>query len=232
MSLSVVIPTLNEEAALPLLLADLRALDGKVDEVVVVDAGSSDGTIATAEVAGARVVPARRGRARQLNAGARATQGTWLLFLHADSRLGPEAREALRQAVAAESGIQAAVFRFAIDLPWFWKRFLEVGQRVREVLFGLPYGDQGLLVRREHFEAVGRYPEVPLMEDVEIIRRLRRCCVVTRLPAPLLTSGRRYCQRGVMRTWLHHFFLLTLYGAGIAPARLARWRDGATALPR
>jgi rSAM/selenodomain-associated transferase 2 len=199
---------------------------------VVVDGGSRDGTPAVAAAGGARVVTAPRGRARQLNAGARASRGDWLLFLHADSRLGPDARAALLQVLAGMLPVDAAVFRFTIDLPPVWRRLIEVGQTIRERWLGLSYGDQGLLIRRECFEAVGGYPELSLMEDVVMIRRLSRRFGVARLAAPLLTSGRRYRQRGILRTWLSHSLLISLFAAGVSPARLARWRDGTIALPR
>jgi hypothetical protein len=119
------------------------------------------------------------------------------------------------------------VFRFAIDLPPFWRRFIETGQAVREAFSGLAYGDQGLLVRRELFQAVGGYPDLPLMEDVAMIRAVRRRARVARLPAALVTSGRRYRQGGVLHTWLTHTALIALYLAGASPETLARWRNGA-----
>jgi len=120
--------------------------------------------------------------------------------------------------------VQAAVFEFAIDLPRFWRRFIETGQAVRESLSGLAYGDQGLLIRRELFQSVGGYPDLPLMEDVAMIRMVRRRTRVTQLPASLLTSGRRYRRGGVLRTWLKHTALISLYLLGASPARLAGWR--------
>jgi rSAM/selenodomain-associated transferase 2 len=227
-TIGVVIPTLNEAEALPLLLYDLRSLEGVGPiHIVVADGGSTDETVPRALAGGADVVHASRGRARQLNAGARAVQGEWLLFLHADVRLAREAQRALLDAVQSASAVGAAVFRFAIDLPRRWKRFIELGQEVRERVWGLAYGDQGLLVRRELFEAVGGYPDIPLMEDVAIIRRLRRRTAIRRLPAALVTSGRRYVRDGVVRTWLKHTVLISLYLIGTSPARLARWRDRA-----
>jgi rSAM/selenodomain-associated transferase 2 len=222
--IGVVIPTLDEADSLPLLLDDLRRLVVPLD-IVVADGGSSDGTPAVARAAGAHLVAAPRGRARQLNAGADAARGEWLLFLHADCRLPPPARRALLAAAVDDPGARAAVFRFAIDLPPPGKGFIERGQRLRQALFRLPYGDQGLLLSRELFHAVGGFPDIPIMEDVEMIRRLgRRRVEVRTLPAPLLTSGRRYRERGVVRTWLQHTALISLYLAGVSPGRLARLR--------
>jgi len=224
--IGVVIPTLNEALTLPALLNDLDELAMIVPlDVVVVDGGSRDGTGARALAGGARVLPAPRGRAKQLNAGAMVARGKWLLFLHADCRLGPGPHTALLTALESSAGVQAAVFRFAIDLPPFWRRFIETGQAIREALSGLAYGDQGLLIRRELFESVGGYPDLPLMEDVAMIRRLRCETAIRRLPAKLLTSGRRYVRDGVVRTWLKHTALIALYHAGVAPHRLARLRD-------
>lgn len=226
--IGVVIPTLNEAQTLPALLDDLRELGTLLPlDVVVADGGSSDGTRARAATGGARVAEAPRGRARQLNWGATVARGEWLLFLHADCRLRADARTALLRALEPSAGVHAAVFRFAIDLPRFWRRFIETGQAVRGVLSGLAYGDQGLLIRRELFQSVGGYPDLPLMEDVAMIRMLRRRTRVARLAAPLVTSGRRYQQGGVLRTWLQHTALLSLYLIGASPTRLARWRDGA-----
>ncbi len=232
MRLAVVIPTLNEVQALPLLLADLGVLDRLVPvDIVVADGGSTDGTVACALSNGARAVQAPRGRARQLNAGARAACGEWLLFLHADSRVPPDARRSLHSTLSEPARFGAAVFRFAIDLTPGWKHAVERGQAVREALLGLPYGDQGLLVRRELFDAIGGYPDLPLMEDVAIIRALRRRTRVERLPAAITTSGRRYRDSGVLRTALKHTALISLYFLGVSPVRLARWRNGDPAAP-
>ena len=219
-----VIPTLNEVQTLPGLLADLGRVAAPLD-VVVADGGSTDGTLAAAAAAGVRGIAAGRGRAAQMNAGARAARGEWLLFLHADCRLPPLARRVLLAAVVDVPELDAAVFRFAIDLPPRWKRFIELGQTLRQALYGLPYGDQGLLVRRSLFEGVGGFPELPLLEDVALLRALRRRTRVRTLPAALVTSGRRYRRDGVVRTWLKHTGIIFLYLAGVSPRRLARWRD-------
>ncbi|PYO81729.1 MAG: glycosyltransferase, partial [Gemmatimonadetes bacterium] len=120
---------------------------------------------------------------------------------------------------------QVAVFRFAIDLPAPWKRFIELGQALRQRLYHLPYGDQGLLIRRELFHATGGYADIEIMEDVEMIRRMKRRRVEIRaLSGALVTSGRRYRERGVLRTWLTNVMLIALYLLGVPPRRLARWR--------
>jgi glycosyltransferase involved in cell wall biosynthesis len=139
--LSVIIPALNEAIGLPLLLGDLRRLEGQGLEILVVDGGSTDETIARAEAGGATVLRTTPGRARQLSTGATAARGDWLLFLHADSRLGPVALERLAAALDRPRPFAVAVFRFAIDLPGGWKGFIERGQAIREALFGLPYGE-------------------------------------------------------------------------------------------
>lgn len=224
--IGVVIPTLNEASYLPGLLADLQLLGKTIPlDVVVADGGSRDGTIAVAADHGARTAVGPPGRARQLNAGAAAARGEWLLFLHADSRLPPLARRVLLAALVDEPGLEAAVFRFAIDLPAPWKRFIEWGQGARERLYHLPYGDQGLLIRRSLFQAVGGYADIEIMEDVEMVRKLQRRGVQIRtLPAAVATSGRRYRARGVLRTWLANVALITCYLVGVPPGRLARWR--------
>jgi rSAM/selenodomain-associated transferase 2 len=222
--IGVVIPTLNEGEFLPALLGDLRRVVVPLD-IVMADGGSTDGTLAAASRAGVRTVVAPRGRAAQMNAGARAVAGRWLLFLHADSRLPPRARRALLTAVVDEPELDAAVFGFGIDLPPGWKRFIETGQALRQALYGLPYGDQGLLVRRELFESVGGFPDMPLLEDVALVRALGRRVPVRTLPGALLTSGRRYRRDGVMRTWLRHTAIILLYYLGVPPQCLVHWRE-------
>jgi rSAM/selenodomain-associated transferase 2 len=221
--IGVVIPTLNEAEWLPALLGDLRRVVVPLD-IMIADGGSTDDTLAAAASAGVRTVVAPPGRAAQMNAGARAVAGRWLLFLHADSRLPPQARRALLTAVVDEPELEAAVFGFAIDLPPGWKRFIELGQALRQALYGLPYGDQGLLVRRELFETVGGFPDVPLLEDVATLRALRRRARVRTLPGAILTSGRRYRRDGVLRTWLRHTAIILLYYLGVPPHRLVQWR--------
>jgi rSAM/selenodomain-associated transferase 2 len=190
-------------------------------DVVIADGGSSDGTPAIARDRGARVVSSPPGRGRQLNAGAAVLETPWLCVLHADVRMPERARDALRRAVDERVG--AAVWRLAIDAPDRWARVMELGARLRDRVGGLPYGDQGLLVRRELFDAVGGYPDTPIMEDVALVRTLARRCTIRRLDAALVVSARRWRREGPYRTWLRNTALVTAYLLRVPPRRLARW---------
>jgi glycosyltransferase involved in cell wall biosynthesis len=162
------------------------------------------------------------GRGRQLRAGAAAALGDWLLVLHADARVTPEA---LAEAVEALGNrtVQCACWPLAIEGEGVWFRVIELGAALRWRLFGLAYGDQGLLVRRSFYEAAGGYPELGFMEDVVLIRRLGRLARVVRFRTPLLTDARRWMREGPVRASLRNVALLSLYLAGAPPDRLARW---------
>lgn len=219
-TLGIVIPTLNEEEYLPSLLEDLRLLP--VPHVVVVsDGGSADRTTSLAEAMGARVVASAPGRGRQLATGARVVDAEWILFLHADSRMGPAAREALTLHLREPAGAPAH-FAFGIEESGLRWRIMEFGQRLREALTGLAYGDQGLLVRRETLLQAGGYPTPPIMEDVVLLKKLRRLGRVTRLSAALHTSARRYREEGQLRAWIRNAFLISAFLIGVSPERLTR----------
>lgn len=217
----IVIPTLDEAAALPGLLEDLAALDVPFD-LVIADGGSRDGTVAVAERAGARVIRAPAGRGAQLRAGAAAVRGEWLCLLHADVRVPPDARHDLA-ATLADGTCAAAAWRLRIDAPGWRYRALEWGAARRARLLGLVYGDQGLLVRRELYEAVGGVPDSPVMEDVALVRALRRRTPVRLLPSAIVVSARRWRREGPVRAWMRNVALIAAFLAGVTPARLARW---------
>ena len=217
--LGVVIPALDEADTLPRLLEDLARM--RIGHrILVVDGGSGDGTVAAARAGGAEVMRSRPGRARQMNAGAAFLTTRWLLFLHADSRLDDFALDSIRHHVRRDVP-QAGYFRLAIAHEDSWYRIIEVGQRIRERLSGLVYGDQGLLVRRNVFDTVGGYPDQPIMEDVILCRRLRHEGRLTRLPGTVTTSSRRYEEEGRVRAWMRNVRTIVRFLSGTDPAVLA-----------
>jgi rSAM/selenodomain-associated transferase 2 len=214
--LSVVIPTLNAAASLQ---GCLEAL-WEVDEVIVADGGSGDGTAAIAEAAGARVVLAPRGRGKQLTAGAAAARGDWLLFLHGDTRLSGGWKAEAEAHVRSAPG-KAACFRFRLDDPAWQARAIERAVALRVRLLSLPYGDQGLLISRRLYEEVGGYRPLPLMEDVDLVRRIgpRRLKV---MKASALTSAAKWRRDGWARRSGRNLLCLALYRSGLSAERVAR----------
>ncbi len=219
--ISVVIPTLNAADTLAGLTEELRD-NAILKEIIIVDGGSSDETIAIARTAGARVIAASRGRGIQLAAGTDAVSGDWLLFLHADCRLAPGWKAAVAAFLAAPGASgRAGYFDFALDDGVPAARRLErlVAWRCR--VLALPYGDQGLLIARSLYHDVGGFAPLPLMEDVDIVRRLGRRRLA-RIGARCISSPRRYRRGGYWRRPLRNLFCLSLYFAGVSPHRIAR----------
>ena len=159
-------------------------------------------------------------RAAQMNAGARRATGDWLLFLHADSRLPPGWENALR---AVPRDTIGGWFRFALDDEAWQARLIERGVAWRVRWLRLPYGDQGLFVRRDVFESMGGFREWPFLEDVDFVRRLVRLGPTFELPLPLATSARRWRRDGWFRRSARNMAIVSCYFAGVSPARLARW---------
>src|SRR5215468_6895485 len=215
-------PVLDEARRIRERLTELRALPG-VDEIVVVDGASSDGTAdAARSVAGVRVLEAQRGRGSQMNAGARAAGGDVLLFLHADASL-PRDAAAWVERTLAEPGVVAGAFRVRTraDGGHNWLGPLLRLADLRSRTTRLPYGDQAVFVRREAFHRVGGFPVQPLMEDVELARRLRCLGRIRIVPAEVQVSGRRFLAQPVRAVLAMRFFP-TLYRLGVPPERLAR----------
>jgi len=218
--LSVVIMARNEAARLPSLLADLAgAVDG-LHELVVVDGRSRDGTPVLARLAGARVIHGQGGRGGQLAAGVAATEGTWLLLLHADTRL-PTGWRALVERAMAEGERRAWAFRLGIEGGGAGLRLVEALVGLRSRWRQLPYGDQGLLIARSWLAAAGGIQPIPLMEDLDLVLRLRRRGPVQLLPATLVVSARRWRHRGVIGTALANMRLRRAWRRGESPERLA-----------
>ena len=220
--LSIVIPALNESANLARLLPDLATREAGA-EVIVVDGGSEDDSReVVARVQGARWLASPRGRARQMNAGARASRGDVVLFLHADTVLPDGAGAAIRAALA-DPGVVGGRFDVRLDSrrPLLAVVAWMMNQRSR--LTGLATGDQAIFVRRSVLDALGGYADIPLMEDIELSRRLKRCGRVTALRLRVTTSARKWEREGVVRTIVLMWTLRLLYALGVAPARLHRW---------
>lgn len=221
MRLSIVIPTLNESTAIEHTIQ--RALELRPAEVIVVDGQSTDRTGDFARQAGATVVTCELGRGRQLNAGARAATGDVLLFLHADCWLEPQGAEQIEAALRDESVIGGA-FCQRIDHERSIFRWLERGNVARVRWRQMPYGDQGIFVRRSAFEAVGGFAEVRLMEDVLLMREFRRRrWRIELLPGPIHVDPRRWLKHGVIRQTLRNWTLLAGLKLGISPDRLAEF---------
>ena len=220
--ISIVIPALDEAPNLARLLPDLRARFPAA-EVVLVDGGSADATVATAaRVPEVRLLVSPRGRARQMNVGARAARGDVLLFLHADTLL-PDGALAAVDAAVGDPGVVAGRFDVRFDNPQRVFRMIAWFMNERSRRTGIATGDQAIFVCREAFDAVGGYPEMPLMEDVELCRRLKRRGQIAALRLCVTTSARKWEREGAVRTILLMWALRFLYIVGIPPVRLHRW---------
>jgi rSAM/selenodomain-associated transferase 2 len=229
--LSVVIPALDEaeriETAIraafdaPLDLAPAAPRAGPV-EVIVVDGGSSDATRELAAAAGARVLACERGRARQLRAGVGASSGDVVLLLHADTLL-PRGWHAAVCAALRDERVVGGAFRFRFDERSLVFRFIEFGARLRSDLWRLPYGDQALFVRRRTLEAIGGVPEVPVMEDLDLVQRMKRRGRLALLSAPAVTSTRRYRAGGPLRTMMRHWLAAAAWTLGVDRRRIQQW---------
>jgi rSAM/selenodomain-associated transferase 2 len=223
--IAVVIPTLREADHIQDAVRSARAPGV---EVIVADGGSRDATCERAREAGARVVASAPGRARQLQAGALATTDVEaILFLHADTQLPEGWTDAVVGALAVPGVAGGAfAFRFAergTGLRFIGLRFIEWGVRLRLALARLPYGDQAIFVRRDAFDAMGGVPQAPIMEDLDLVREIRRRGKLVLLPLAVWTSARRYRQRGILRTWLRNTAALTAWRLGVDRERLAAW---------
>jgi rSAM/selenodomain-associated transferase 2 len=221
MKLSIIVPMLNEAPALPDLLEHLLPLRRGGVEVVLVDGGSEDVSVAIATRAGFEVVRAERGRARQMNAGAAAASGDVLLFLHADTRL-PDGAIQLIDAALADGRHVWGRFDVGFDLRTWTMDATAFLMNLRSRLSGIATGDQALFMTRAAYDAVGGFPDQPLMEDVEITSCLRRRSRPACICRPVVTSARRWQARGPWRTILLMWRLRLAYWFGASPVDLER----------
>ncbi len=218
--ISIIIPTLNEAEGIEATLA--TAERGFNVEIIVADGQSKDGTEQIARSRGAIVLATPIGRASQMNAGAALATGDILLFLHADTRLPSGFDVLIRQALAQPSNVGGA-FELSIDALSPSLRRIERLANWRSRRLHLPYGDQGIFMRADVFWELGGFPDLAIMEDFEMARRLRRRGNIAIVPEPVITSARRWVALGVGRTTLINQMVIAAYYLGVPPARIARW---------
>ena len=221
--ISVIIPTLNTAATLPACLAALlpATVDGLVRQVIIADGGSTDETVAIAGEAGADIVFGQKGRGPQLAAGAQQARADWLLFLHADTVLQPGWEQAAEEFMGRAGVQRAGYFRFRLDDREAGARLVEAGVALRCRLLRLPYGDQGLLIPRVFYEALGGFRPMPLMEDVDLVDRIKAQGTLTAIPARAVTSAARYRTDGYFARVLKNARCIAAYKRGVPVEKIA-----------
>jgi len=218
--ISVIIPTLNEAGAIETTIAKLKK--HRQTEIIIVDGGSQDRTVKIARSMGLSVLTTAACKAAQMNTGAAAASGDILLFLHADTRL-PQNFETCVPAALARDKVCAGAFSLGIDSDAGGLRLIERVANWRSRFFQMPYGDQALFVSRRLFHEIGGYPDYPIMEDFELVRRLKRKGKIVILPESVQTSARRWIRFGIVNTWLLNQIIVIAYYLGISPQRLSQW---------
>jgi len=214
--LSIIIPTLNEQAEIESCLKNLQALREMGVEVIVADGGSMDQTCELATPYADQIVSSERGRARQMNTGAEFASGEHLLFLHADTELPPDF------SIAWLASLQWGFFPVKLSGSAWQLRLIERAMNIRSRLFGIGTGDQALFIRHTLFKSLSGFAEIPLMEDVEFCRRLKSISKPAFQRGAVTTSSRRWEQRGIARTVMQMWCLRWAYFFGVSPERLAR----------
>lgn len=218
--ISVIIPTLNEELTLEKSLISAR--NSKDVEIIVSDGGSLDSTHTIAEQLADKVLSSPAGRGAQMNQGAAAASGDILLFLHADTIL-PAGWDVLIREILRDKAIAGGAFAFSLPNSSIPFSFISFMVNLRSRFLKLPYGDQALFVRRGIFDKLGGFREIPIMEDVELVKGMRRLGSLEILDQPVITSSRRWEKEGWIRTTVRNLSLLFLYHLGVSPERLYRF---------
>lgn len=218
--ISIIIPVLDEGAIIGQTLAQLTQYS-KI-EIIVVDGGSQDNTVAIASCAAKVVTVTGKGRAGQMNAGADLAQSDVLLFLHADTQLPPNFVELVTKTLN-QNKVIAGAFELAIDGSDISLRWLEMLVKLRSRLLSLPYGDQALFIFKQTFQAAGGFADLPIMEDFEFIQRIKSKGKIAIAPAAVTTSARRWLKLGVWQTTAINQLMIVGYYLGISPAKLSKF---------
>jgi rSAM/selenodomain-associated transferase 2 len=230
-TISIIIPALNEELNIEQTIASAQTceqLSAASVEIIVVDGGSTDATVELAQALGAKIIIAGKGRAHQMNIGAQAASGQILLFLHADTCL-PAGFDRLIRTALQQPPTQsvkttiAGAFELKINGAARGLRLVEWGVKWRSRWWQMPYGDQAIFLKAETFQKVGGFSVMPLMEDFELISRLQKLGAIKILSAAVVTSDRRWRQKGILKTTILNQIIVIAYLLGIAPDRLAQW---------
>lgn len=218
LKISIIIPVLNEAKAIAQTIN--QAQNATAVEIIVVDGGSTDGTIET--LSSFQVISAPRSKAAQMNAGVAAARGDILLFLHADTHLPVGFDTWVRQTLA-QPGIIAGAFQLKIDGQNPGLRVVEKMVNLRSRYCQMPYGDQAIFLKTTTFQQLGGFPNQPIMEDFELIRRLQRMGRIAIAPLPVITSARRWQKLGILKTTLINQIVIIAYFLGVSPNRIASW---------
>ncbi len=220
LKISIIIPVLNEANTIARVISTARNAENV--EIIVADGGSSDGTVEIAQSLGVRVISTAARRATQMNAGAIAATGDILLFLHADTHLPPGYDSGARRALAQPSAV-AGAYALKIDARSLCLRLVEIGVNWRSRFLQMPYGDQAIFLYSATFDKIGGFPDLPLLEDFELVRKLKKQGRIEIVPQPVLTSARRWHQLGIVKTTAINQIVIIAYLLGVSPDRLVFW---------
>ncbi|MHC4396370.1 MAG: TIGR04283 family arsenosugar biosynthesis glycosyltransferase [Planctomycetota bacterium] len=225
---SIIVPVLDEAGQINSTIEHLCNQGAKENcEIIVVDGDLQGGTIKIIHAKSVKTIKSQKGRGRQMNAGAVAARGEILIFLHADTRLPEKALEKISQVLEDEKYVGGA-FDLAIDSDRLFLRFIAARTRLRSRLTRVPYGDQAIFIRKNYFDKIGGFKEIPLMEDVDLMRRIKkRGDKIFILSDHVKTSARRWEKEGIFYTTFRNQVLVSLYCLGISPDKLAKyyWRN-------